>query len=50
MSPAHQYVPWVTVNGKHSDQDESDVEDDMVGYVCKHYKGSVKIDACSQIT
>jgi len=27
-----------------------DVEDDMVKYVCSHYTGTKKIDACTQIT
>jgi len=27
-----------------------DVEDDMVRYVCSHYSGSKKIDACTQST
>lgn len=46
LVPAHTYVPWVVVNGQHSQSSESAVESNMVRYVCSIYKGSVQIDAC----
>lgn len=45
--PAHQYVPWITVNGGHSSTDETAVENGYVAFVCKNYKGSIKIAACA---
>ena len=46
LQPAHQYVPWIVVNGAHSQSTENAVQSNMVKYVCSIYKGSVKIDAC----
>jgi interferon gamma-inducible protein 30 len=46
LVPAHTYVPWVVVNGAHSQSTESAVEANMVRYVCSIYKGTEKIDAC----
>jgi len=34
-TPTHQYVPWVTVNGKHN----SAAEDDLIQTVCDLYDG-----------
>lgn len=46
LNPPHQYVPWVTVNNGHSSADESAVESNFVGFVCKKYTGPIKIAAC----
>ena len=46
LNPAHQYVPWIVVNGKHSQSAESAIENNMVRYVCSIYTGSEKIAAC----
>jgi interferon gamma-inducible protein 30 len=46
LQPAHTYVPWVVVNGKHSESTESALEQNMVRYVCSIYTGSEKIAAC----
>lgn len=46
LVPAHQYVPWINVNGQHSSTSESAVENNMVKYVCSIYTGPEKIDAC----
>jgi len=48
LKPSHQYVPWIVINGEHNDQDEQQIEDDMIGYVCQHYAGAEKIDVCTQ--
>ncbi len=47
LSPTHTYVPWVTVNGEHNVADENAIMSDMVHFVCTHYKGTVKIAACT---
>lgn len=49
LSPPHQYVPWITVNGAHSDSVQSSVQSDMLTYVCKTYKGT-KPAACNAST
>lgn len=46
LNPAHRYVPWIVVNGEHSSGSENAVISNMVGFICKTYKGSVKIAAC----
>jgi interferon, gamma-inducible protein 30 len=47
LEPAHTYVPWVVVNGVHSESTENAVQSNMVKYVCSIYKGSEKIAACN---
>mmetsp|Transcript_35827 Transcript_35827/g.93385 ORF Transcript_35827/g.93385 Transcript_35827/m.93385 type:complete len:206 (-) Transcript_35827:204-821(-) len=42
LQPAHQFVPWVTVNGQALGQDL----DQLVQYVCKAYTGT-KPSACN---
>jgi interferon gamma-inducible protein 30 len=37
LSPQHNYVPWVTINGQHS----PDAENDLVKVVCRTYTGSL---------
>lgn len=46
LSPAHQYVPWVVVNGVHDSKSENAVRSNFVKYVCDTYKGTTKIAAC----
>lgn len=46
LQPAHTYVPWVVVNGQHSQSSEAAVESNMVRYVCSIYRGTEKIAAC----
>ena len=38
LQPPHQYVPWVTVNGQHTEDMEDEAEKDLVGLICKTYK------------
>jgi interferon gamma-inducible protein 30 len=38
LQPAHQYVPWVTLNGEHTEEIEHEAERDLVKLVCKTYK------------
>jgi interferon gamma-inducible protein 30 len=45
LEPSHTFVPWFTVNGVHNDDIQQQMETDMVGYVCKQYKG-VKPKEC----
>lgn len=47
LVPKHTYVPWIVVNGQHSTASENAVQSNMVSFICKTYKGSIKIAACS---
>ncbi|CAL1531012.1 unnamed protein product [Lymnaea stagnalis] len=47
LVPSHQYVPWVTLNGVHTEEIEKEAEADLVKLVCDTYKGT-KPPACSQ--
>jgi interferon gamma-inducible protein 30 len=38
LRPAHKYVPWVTVNGQHTEEIEQEAERDLVKLICKTYK------------
>ena len=42
LQPPHKYVPWVVVDGVPTDA----ITDDMLGWICDHYKGP-KPSACS---
>lgn len=45
LKPAHNYVPWITTNKKHSVTDENLILEDLVAWACNNYDG-VKIEAC----
>lgn len=47
LNPPHQYVPWVTVNGAHTDAMQTDIMNNMVAFVCKTYTGT-KPAVCAQ--
>ncbi len=38
LQPPHQYVPWVTVNGIHTEDIERDAEKNLIKLICKTYK------------
>ena len=38
LQPAHQYVPWITVNGIHTDAIQRDAQKNLVALICKTYK------------
>ena len=40
LAPAHQYIPWVTVNGIHTNEIQDAVLSDMLRYVCNAYTGT----------
>jgi len=40
LQPPHEYVPWITLNGEHTEDMEKQAEKDLIGLVCKSYKGS----------
>ncbi len=38
LQPPHQYVPWITLNGEHTDDMQKQAEKDLIGLICKSYK------------
>lgn len=37
LQPPHKYVPWVTLNGVHTEQIEQQAENDLVALICSTY-------------
>ena len=48
LNPPHQYTPWILVNGVHTQDIQNAIYADMLSYVCKVYKGPIKIKACAK--
>ncbi|XP_023699347.1 gamma-interferon-inducible lysosomal thiol reductase [Paramormyrops kingsleyae] len=46
LNPPHQYVPWVTINGEHTDDLEQKATSSLFMLVCSLYKGA-KPAACT---
>lgn len=46
LVPPHQFVPWVTLNGEHTDDIENQAENNLIKLICDAYQGE-KPDACS---
>jgi interferon gamma-inducible protein 30 len=47
LNPSHTYVPWVTLNGIHTEDIQQKAQDDLVSLICQTYTGSNKPDACN---
>merc|ERR1712154_316593 len=43
LSPPHQYVPWIVVNGEHTDAIQQSCQTNVLDCVCKEYTGSSKL-------
>ena len=48
LNPPHSYVPWVTLEGVHTDQIQNEAEFNLIGLICGAYKGSPKPQACQE--
>ncbi|GAB4860239.1 hypothetical protein Ancab_011719 [Ancistrocladus abbreviatus] len=46
LQPPHEYVPWVVVDGQPLYEDY----ENFISYICKAYKGSVALSACSEVS
>lgn len=47
LKPQHQYVPWVTINGKHTEKMQRKAENNLQELVCEFYTGT-KPSACNR--
>ncbi|XP_062337713.1 gamma-interferon-inducible lysosomal thiol reductase-like [Osmerus eperlanus] len=45
LKPSHQYVPWITINGDHTDDLQDKAMSSLFPLVCSLYKGT-KPEAC----
>ncbi|XP_069734288.1 gamma-interferon-inducible lysosomal thiol reductase [Phaenicophaeus curvirostris] len=45
LDPPHQYVPWLVINGEHSDQVQAQAEASLLRLICRLYQGE-KPEAC----
>ncbi|NWI86339.1 GILT reductase, partial [Pitta sordida] len=45
LDPPHQYVPWIAINGKHTDELQAQAEASLLGLVCHLYQGE-KPEVC----
>eukprot|EP00794_Sanderia_malayensis_P007949 gene7949-8806_t len=46
LNPPHKFVPWITVNGVHTDAIQTQMQTNMLEYVCNTYQGT-KPAACT---
>lgn len=46
LQPPHQYVPWVTLNGVHTDKIQNEAESDLKKLICETYQGNPKPAGC----
>lgn len=45
LVPAHNYVPWLTLNNTHDESTQTKMQSNFLGYVCLMYQGD-KPDCC----
>ena len=48
LNPAHTYVPWITSNGVHDSDAQTEMQHDLWTYVCDTYTGSNKSPHCPE--
>ncbi|KAM3938912.1 gamma-interferon-inducible lysosomal thiol reductase [Leptodactylus fuscus] len=47
LNPPHEYVPWVVINGKHTDSLQERATSALFNLICEYYSGP-KPEACSE--
>lgn len=48
LNPPHNYVPWLVINGHHTEAMQDEAWKDLVGIICKLYNGPSKPQECIQ--
>ena len=38
LVPKHQYVPWITLNGVHTEDIQEKAQDDLISLICTTYQ------------
>ena len=46
LNPPHTYVPWLTINGQHNEKLQAEAWKDLIGLICRLYKGDFKPKQC----
>ncbi|XP_013783612.1 gamma-interferon-inducible lysosomal thiol reductase-like isoform X1 [Limulus polyphemus] len=46
LDPPHQYSPWITLNGVHTEEIQDQAQNDLFDLICETYKGE-KPSACN---
>ncbi|XP_060702421.1 gamma-interferon-inducible lysosomal thiol reductase-like [Hemiscyllium ocellatum] len=49
LEPSHNYVPWILINGEHSEELQYHAENDLFGLVCNTYIGDGICDLSEDI-
>lgn len=48
LVPKHQYVPWIVLNGKHTEKIQDKAQDNLLKLLCEYYTGT-KPPACQKL-
>jgi len=48
LVPKHKYVPWIVVDGQHTEEMQTEAQIDLMAFLCKQYKG-VKPEECQDV-
>ena len=38
LDPTHNYVPWLVIDGEHTEDKQSAAMQDLLAYVCSNYQ------------
>ncbi|KAG2463723.1 GILT reductase, partial [Polypterus senegalus] len=50
LKPPHEYVPWVTINGEHTEELQQEAMNSLHTLVCKTYKLALKVGVILHVT
>ena len=49
LDPPHQYVPWIVVNGEHTEDIQMSMMINMLDYICRIYDGPRRPAGCPPV-
>ncbi|KAJ7360409.1 antigen processing and presentation of exogenous peptide antigen via MHC class I [Desmophyllum pertusum] len=49
LEPQHEYVPWVTINGKHTEKMQRKAQNNLLALVCEYYTGTKPSECAEKI-
>ena len=44
LDPRHNYIPWMVVDDKHTDEIQDEAEFNLLPFICSQYTGEVPIE------